>query len=61
MGRLVDVSEHHLFVNELNLMSGMSTAAVLTAGLKRGGGVLSFRASVERFLTTLLWMAQLMQ
>lgn len=32
-----------------------------TAGLKRGGGVRSLRASRERFLTTLLWMAQLTQ
>lgn len=35
--------------------------ASLTAGLKRGGGVRSFLASRERFLTTLLWMAQLTQ
>lgn len=34
---------------------------ILTAGLKRGGGVRSFLASHERFLTTLLWMAQLTQ
>lgn len=33
----------------------------LTLGLKRGGGVRSLRASRERFLTTLLWMAQLTQ
>ena len=31
------------------------------AGLNRGGGVRSFRASRDRFLTTLLWMAQLTQ
>ena len=31
------------------------------ADLNRGGGVRSFRASWERFLTTLLWMAQLTQ
>lgn len=34
---------------------------VLTAGLNLGGGVRSFLASQERFLTTLLWMAQLTQ
>lgn len=34
---------------------------VFTVGLKRGGGVRSFLASAERFLTTLLWMAQLTQ
>lgn len=34
---------------------------IRTAGLKRGGGVRSLRASRERFLTTLLWMAQLTQ
>ena len=39
----------------------VQSTGLLTAGLKRGGGVLSFLASVERFLTTLLWMAQLMQ
>lgn len=31
------------------------------AGLNLGGGVRSFLASQERFLTTLLWMAQLTQ
>lgn len=30
-------------------------------GLNLGGGVRSFLASQERFLTTLLWMAQLTQ
>lgn len=39
----------------------MDMDASLTAGLKRGGGVRSFLASRERFLTTLLWMAQLTQ
>lgn len=34
---------------------------IRTAGLKRGGGVRSLRASRERFRTTLLWMAQLTQ
>ncbi|TRZ00028.1 hypothetical protein DNTS_033579 [Danionella cerebrum] len=33
----------------------------MNMGLKRGGGVRSFLATHERFLTTLLWMAQLTQ
>lgn len=53
----------HLWVSQENLFlcSRVMLYKILTAGLNLGGGVRSFLASQERFLTTLLWMAQLTQ